>query len=379
MTGAARIPRPARAIAIEWRARRIEDPLRRLRYLRGMGEDGGQRRWGPSLRAASALALLLVPIASGPQAALRHSPAVTPSALRQIEGEPPAPVWLVETAEDHETYSNGLRVENRFVIRGRPRRYAVFERNQPDLDAIDWRSEPAGIVYHATESHLAPFEPEDNALLQQIGEALLDYVRRRQAYHFVIDRFGRVYRVVAESDAANHAGHSIWADRRWLYLNLNAAFLGVAFEGDNQAALAPAQVRAGRALTEMLRSRYGIAADNCITHAQVSINPRNTEIGWHTDGVARFPFEAMGLSDNYRLPVPAVALFGFTYERAMFEPSGGRVWTGLDAAMQAVRQEAADLGMPTARYARLLRKRYQGKIAALRSAGALEETNDEKQ
>jgi N-acetyl-anhydromuramyl-L-alanine amidase AmpD len=45
--------------------------------------------------------------------------------------------------------------------------------------------------------------------LKRIGESLLAYVRRKQAYNFVIDRFGRVYRVVPESDAANHAGNSI--------------------------------------------------------------------------------------------------------------------------------------------------------------------------
>ena len=39
----------------------------------------------------------------------------------------------------------------------------------------------------------------------RLGESLLEYVRRGRAYHYLIDRFGRVYRVVAESDAANHA------------------------------------------------------------------------------------------------------------------------------------------------------------------------------
>src|SRR5574341_2120807 len=69
---------------------------------------------------------------------------------------------------------------------------------------------------------------------------------------FLIDRFGRVWRVVRETDAANHAGWSVWADEHWVYLNLNDSFLAVAFEASSgaPAPVNPAQVRAGRALVE---------------------------------------------------------------------------------------------------------------------------------
>ena len=63
-------------------------------------------------------------------------------------------------------------------------------------------------------------------MLKRLGESLLEYVRRKHAYHYLIDRFGRVYRVVAESDTANHAGYSVWADDEWFYVNLNESFLG---------------------------------------------------------------------------------------------------------------------------------------------------------
>jgi len=72
---------------------------------------------------------------------------------------------------------------------------------------------------------MAPFEEDQNQVLRRAGEGLLEFVRRRQAYHFVIDRFGRVFRVVGESDAANHAGNSVWADPAWIYINLNPSFL----------------------------------------------------------------------------------------------------------------------------------------------------------
>ena len=81
-----------------------------------------------------------------------------------------------------------------------------------------------------TEGDQVPFEVEQSEELRRIGHELLLYVRSKRAYHFLIDRFGRVFRLVIESDTANHAGHSVWADARWRYVDLNASFLGVAFE-----------------------------------------------------------------------------------------------------------------------------------------------------
>ena len=85
----------------------------------------------------------------------------------------------------------------------------------------------------------------------------------------MIDRFGRVYRIVRESDAAEHAGYSVWSDDAWLYLNLNESFLGISFEtktepGQEQPTVSPAQIHAAAVLTEMLRGRYGISAGNCV-------------------------------------------------------------------------------------------------------------------
>src|ERR1019366_1882159 len=105
-----------------------------------------------------------------------------------------------------------------------------------------------------------------------IGESLLECVRRRQAYNFVLDRFGRVYRVVPEDEAANHSGNSAWADENWFYVNLNESFLGISFEAaspapprataQNEAGIGPAQVRSAAMLIEMLRHRYQMPASN---------------------------------------------------------------------------------------------------------------------
>ena len=45
----------------------------------------------------------------------------------------------------------------------------------------------------------------------------------------------KVFRVVAETDYANHAGQSVWADEKNIYWGLNQSFLGVAFEAQTDA------------------------------------------------------------------------------------------------------------------------------------------------
>lgn len=366
-------------MVIEWRAGRIADPYGRLRYLRR--QTGRRPEFGPWTRVASGLILLLIPLQPMRDATIPIANQV--SSVSRLPKTETRPVWLVEQGSDHETYSNGLRIDNRFTVETRRRLYGAFDRTRPESDTVQWLSDPAGIVYHATESDVAPLQPDETARLQRIGEALLDYVRRRRSYHFLIDRFGRVYRVVDENDRANHAGHSIWADRQWLYLNLNDSFLGVAFEAhtgqDGESRLEPAQVQSGRALTEMLRYRYTLSEANCVSHAQVSVNPRNMQIGYHTDWANGFPFRDLGLEDNYTLPVAGVALFGFGYSSDLVRASGGRTWVGLESAAASIGEEAVTHAVPPARYARILQNSYRRKMTILYGTTAAEEINDEQQ
>jgi N-acetylmuramoyl-L-alanine amidase len=246
---------------------------------------------------------------------MRATPRVMPPP--PIAATPPTTrVWLVDRAGDSETYSNGLRIDNSFAVANRPREVS------------------AGIVFHATESAQAPFESEHNEDLKRIGESLLDYIRRRRSYHFVVDRFGRVFRVVRESDAANHAGHSVWADARELYAGLNDSFLGVAFEA--RTGITAAQVRSGAMLTEMLRSAYAIPAENCVTHAQVSVNPSNMRMGYHVDWASGLPFAGLGLPDNYAIPPAAIWAFGFEADDAFRTVAGEPLRRAIDAARSAV-------------------------------------------
>lgn len=332
------------------------------------------------LRAASfALVALGVPFAAyngmgSPPGPLKvaAAPAVSmpsPSVAR---------IWLVEERAGSEFYSNGLRVERKLEISTKPRKYRALQR---DSGAWLERSAPVGIVFHTTESWLAPFTADHNNALKEAGTGILSYVRQRELYNFVIDRFGRVFRLVVEDNVAYHAGHSVWADDQLAYLDLNNSFLGVSFEAQTEKA-APswtaAQANAAKLLTEMLRSKYGISAANCATHAQVSVNPRNMLLGYHTDWATSFPFRELGLRDGYQEPNPAVALFGFGYGADFLTALGGQPWPGLVLAEQQLVKDAAAAGQTTGTWRRMLREKYRKSSEAARiDAAGRERTRDE--
>jgi N-acetyl-anhydromuramyl-L-alanine amidase AmpD len=311
----------------------------------------------------------LTPIASAPRV---QSPAAGPEA---ISPNTVPNVWLVDQNREFETYSNGLRVDDRYVKSNEKRIfYPVYQRGAIDVRQPVWRSQPAGIVYHTTESDQARFTPDQNAKLKRIGKAVIAVVQQNRSYHFLIDRFGQVFRIVPESDIANHAGYSVWADGQSVYVNLNSSFLGIAFETQTQLgeqpSANPAQVHAARVLTEMLRSKYHIPASNCVTHAQVSVNPDNMLVGYHTDWAGNFPFRELGLSDNYAVPPPSISIFGFGYDPTFEHATGGRLEQSLALAEYQVETQAASRGITVARYRATLQRSYKEVLAALKAAAA---------
>lgn len=347
----------------DWAAGHIQDPLLRLRFLQAVAPapESPTKRAAYSKTLACLLCLLAVPVSlllgrglrswmPPPAAPSRPPLPVAPAAPRGDSGLPPAPVvWLVEQTAAYETFSNGLRIDDRFLVANHRRSYVARPVDGSEGEAGTRRGDPAGIVFHTTESLQVPFEPDRNSQLKRVGESVLDFVARRRAYHFLIDRFGRVFRVVAETDAANHAGNSVWSDGRWVYLNLNESFLGVSFEArtgpdHGGAPINRAQVRAAAMLTEMLRSRYAIAARDCVTHAQVSVNPSLMLAGYHTDWASGFPFGQIGLPDNYAVPLPAIALFGFHYDAHFAGLAASSLYPGVAGGEDAFRgrREGAD-------------------------------------
>jgi hypothetical protein len=379
---------------VECRARRIQDPVQRLRFLQGSvgsitgqpllhAQKPGRLRKLAVLGVALLFGCLLIPkykassgvkAAAAPPLARTAAPAwATQTDSASSDAFPN--VWLVDQTHDFETYSNGLRVDDRYLTPNQKRIfYPVYQRAAIDASQPEWRSEPAGIVYHTTESDQARFTAEENARLKRIGRAVIAVVQQNHSYHFLIDRFGQVFRIVPESDIANHAGYSVWADDKTLYINLNSSFLGIAFETQTQlgeqASANPAQVHAARVLTEMLRSKYDISQRNCVTHAQVSVNPDNMLVGYHTDWAGNFPFRELGLSDNYALPPPSIYAFGFGYDPTFQHATGGRLEESLTLAENQVETQAAARGIPVSRYRAILQKKYKEVLAALKAAAS---------
>jgi hypothetical protein len=393
------IPRNLAGKFVESRAEQIQDPVQRLRYLQtSMGSVTGQpvlhaaRYWRARRFAVVGLALLfgclLIPkykASSGSKASLAPPPIAHASGAAGaglIPQDVIPNVWLVDQTHDFEMYSNGLRVDDRYVKANQKRIfYPVYQRGAIDAAQPEWRSEPAGIVYHTTESDQARFTADENARLKRIGKAVIAVVQQNHSYHFLIDRFGQVFRIVPEADVANHAGYSVWAEGKSIFVNLNSSFLGIAFETQTQLgdvpSANPAQVHAARILTEMLRAKYHIPQSNCVTHAQVSVNPDNMLVGYHTDWAGNFPFREIGLADNYAVPPPSIYAFGFGYDPTFVHHTGARFWQGLALAEDQMQTQAAARGIPVSRYRAILQKKYKEVLAALRAAGVSSDNRHE--
>jgi hypothetical protein len=378
---------------VDWTASRISDPVLRLRFLRAAApvwqpSAPSRRRWRWTGVALVAILLALATVRfldvkhakasskSEPvsqRGRMRTSATVSnPAGPPMSKEESPQEIWPVEQKPEFETYSNGLRIDNRFSTGNHPRSYLAFAANHSNSTA-QRRTTPAGIVFHTTESLQAPFEPDQNGKLVKVGEALIEFVKRKKAYNFVIDRFGRVFRVVRETDAAEHAGYSVWSDEKWLYVNLNESFLGVAVEtrtqpGQSAAAVTTAQVRAISMLTEMLRRRFNIPAINCVTHAQASVNPAKMLAGYHMDWASSFPFEAVGLPNNYARPLTSVAEFGFECDAGYSRTAGARLWEGAGLSARKLAERAAAAGMSVQLYRKAQQRRYREYLAATRGA-----------
>ena len=287
----------------------------------------------------------------------------------------PEKVWLVEKKDNYERYSNGGRILTDYETANHRRGYAVFRREEV-VSGAELRREPAGIVYHTSESHLLPFTSDNNASIEARSRGLLEYVQKNKSYNYVIDRFGQIYRIVSDDQAANHAGNSVWSKDEDVYVGLNESFLGVSFETTMEAGslheqLTEAQMMAGRLLTQILRSRYQIDDANCVTHGLVSINPTSMLIAFHHDWARNFPFEAMGLSDKYRVAPASIKDFGFTYDAETVGKLGGTLWAGVKVAEEEFTRRASEAGTRPEELRRSLGERYRKQMALqlhLRSA-----------
>jgi hypothetical protein len=293
----------------------------------------------------------------------------------------PIKVWLVEQKDKFERYSNGLRILRDYETTNHGRGYNVFQQDEGKIDTTLYH-DPIGIVYHTSESEVVPFISENNHSIENHSNGLLKYVQTHRSYNYVIDRFGQVYRIVRDDQTANHAGNSIWADRKGLYVGLNESFLGVCFETRTEAnqedeQLTEAQLLAGRLLTQVLRSRYNIDDADCVTHGLVSINPQKMLIAYHHDWVRNFPFEALGLSDKYQVPTVSISLYGCTYENSIVGFAGGEIWSGAKIGEEEFEKRAGRAHVDVAEFRRKMHDLYREQLAGQNAARGSFTGNDQ--
>ncbi|MEW6440299.1 MAG: peptidoglycan recognition family protein [bacterium] len=287
------------------------------------------------------------------------------------------PIWLVEKRADAEVYSNGLQIITSFEVANIPRRYVPFPHEAGRLPAeTAVSSEIRGILYHASESDLVPFRPEEDRRIKSYSSQLTQYICREKKYHYFIDRFGRVFRIVLDAHAAFHAGNSVWADAQQIFLSLNHAFLGICFEGRDfeevarpgsensriaatgNPAINDAQIRAGRELTDWLRFRYRIPQKSCTPHGLASVYPKDKLIGYHLDLSCGFPFARFGLEGSDKEILPSMVVYGFTYDRHFLEIFQGKAWPAIVRSEALVTQQAELAGLPVRQYRDTLQQRF---------------------
>ena len=272
---------------------------------------------------------------------------------------PPKNVWLVSSEGDEELWSNGLRVDTSFETPGEPRSFFAFPKD--GSPPVPGGGEPIGIVYHASESDMAPFAEQFNRDILTTTHDLVGWLSRREIYNYMIDRFGQVYRIVSDKGVAVHAGVSIWSDDDYYHLNLNKSFIGIAFESQwssGRDIITPAQVQAALNLTDVLRARYQIADSNCVPHGLVSVNAAKKLVGYHADWAKNFPFGALGLDDKYEVAPASITAFGFSYDEDLVSRLCGELWPGVGLAEQQVRTRAREEGVTREILRARLHRRY---------------------
>src|SRR5215813_2307999 len=259
-------------------------------------------------------------------------------------------VWLFGKEGEYEKWSNGCNISTKYETENHPRAYFAIPRGSgTDGNQFSEKSDQiVGILYHTPENYMYPFIPDNSKAIQQGSLGLIGLVRRDKKYNYLINRIGDIYRIVRDDQAAYHAGNSLWADAKNYYVILNESFIGVCFESKYDGAtsleqiLTEPQINSGRRLTEVLRAKYNIDDANCTTHGLTAVAPAEMLIARHHDWVHFFPFEAMGLSNKYKVQPPTMTDYGFTYnDEILAKKLGGKLWEGAQMAVEEFNRRAA--------------------------------------
>jgi hypothetical protein len=89
-------------------------------------------------------------------------------------------------------------------------------------------------------------------------------------------------------------------------------------------------------------------------------------IGYHTDWASSFPFERLGLPDNYVRALPSLAKFGFEYDPSFLHWAGSRLYEGVELAEESLQAGAARSGSAPNAFRRILQKQYREQLAQVR-------------
>src|SRR5437016_9680018 len=141
-------------------ATQIHDPVQRLRFLQAVAPKPGSAWKSP--KKVGLMGLFVLFVAGGTlslqsvRADNRTSPALPRVHYANVRIEQPTRIWQVEKTEAYESYSNGLRIENRYSVSHRPRAYRVLATGRPqntqEDTQVQTRSSPAANVLRTTES-----------------------------------------------------------------------------------------------------------------------------------------------------------------------------------------------------------------------------------
>src|SRR5262245_2755802 len=288
-----------------------------------------------------------------------------PSSLGVIGGKEKP--WLFGKDGEYEKWSNGCNISMKYETDNHSRAYYAIPRGSGSggNQFSEKSDQIVGILYHTPENTMFDMNPDNTQRIQNSSRELIEDVRRYKKYNYLINRIGDIYRIVRDDQAANHAGNSLWADAKNYYVMLNESFIGVCFESKFDGAssldqiLTEAQIISGRRLTDVLRARYNIDDANCTTHGLVAVAPDEMLIARHHDWVHYFPFEAMGLSNKYKVQPPTMTDYGFTYnDEILAKKLGGKLWEGAQMAVEEFNRRAARARVSPDVLRRQLRDRY---------------------
>jgi len=222
---------------------------------------GGGTGW-----PGTALAGLAFLIAAGisapiliPRAARESRPAPAPAARPPSPTGPSATVakvWLVEQTPDSETYSNGLRIERQSRWRAAEAVIARSRARWPTAAAGSGGRSRPGSFFTARRATFCRSNPARTGSSWSTDADC--WHMRASVPHTTSSSTGLAgtQRGPGNGQGRPRAGHSIWADAEWIYVNLNASFLAICFEAQTRpgGGFSPAQIHAGKVLVEMLRS-----------------------------------------------------------------------------------------------------------------------------